>query len=879
MEFATRFDPKEAEPRLYRLWEEGGAFKANAASTREPYTMVIPPPNVTGSLHLGHALNNTLQDILTRYKRMEGYETLYLPGTDHAGIATQTVVEKKLLEEKKNRWELGREEFTKRVWKWKEESGNTILYQLRRLGCSCDWSRTRFTMDEGYSRAVRAVFVSLFKKRLIYKGLAIVNWCPRHLTTLSDLEVINRAQPGKLWHIRYPFKDDPRKSVTVATTRPETMLGDTGVAVHPEDARYKDMIGKTVVLPLMNREIPVVADTFVDRSFGTGAVKVTPAHDSNDFDCARRTGLKAVTVMDGKAKMNDAAGAYKGLDRYECRKRVVADLESQGFLVRTDDHEVPLGHCYRCDTVVEPYLSEQWFVSMQELAAPAVAAVKRGDVRFHPERWSGPYFDWMENIRDWCISRQIWWGHRIPVWYCPKNHATSALEDPTRCLECGDANLKQDENVLDTWFSSALWPFATLGWPDETEDLEKFYPTQVLVTGRDIINLWVARMIVSGLEFRGEKPFTDVVINATIMDDAGQRMSKVKGTGVDPLDLIDAYGADPLRFALAWLTTGTQDLKFGRKLSKQRVEMSRNFVTKLWNASRYVCQKIGDAPSKPPSEGLQDEDRWILSRLSTTSGRVSDALDRYDFSEAAQLLYSFAWDDFCSWYIELSKRRADEPPVRRTLAYALDTLLRLLHPFIPFVTEEIWQKIAQLRGEKRQALIVTPWPEAREAARAADLERRMELVFDAVRAIRDIRNRNSIGPKVALGVVISASDETAAAHLRAGADIIRSQANVEELSIGVNLPKPRFSGTAPCAGFTAYVPLKGKIDIDRERERTRKEIEKTRQQIAQAERQLANDEFCRRKPEMAEEVRQKLEAHRAKLAELEAHVKDLKEGT
>jgi valyl-tRNA synthetase len=869
MDFATRFDPKDAEDRLYRMWEEQDLFTADPSSSREPFAMVLPPPNVTGSLHIGHALNATLQDILARFKRMQGYETLYLPGTDHAGIATQHVVEKELKRaENKSRWDIGREEFLKRVWKWKEQHGNTILYQLRRLGCSCDWSRTRFTMDAGYSRAIRHVFVSLFKKGLIYRGLAIVNWCPKDLTALSDLEVVTRAQPGKLWHIAYPVKGEPGKSITVATTRPETMLGDTAVAVNPDDERYKGLVGKTLLLPLMDREIPVIADLFVDPKFGTGAVKVTPAHDANDFECGKRNGIKAIVVMDEKGVMNDAAGAYRGMDRFEARKRVTADLEAQGLLVKTEDYEVPLGRCYRCDTVLEPWLSEQWFMSMKALAAPAIAAVKQGEVRFHPDRWSKPYLDWMENIRDWCISRQIWWGHRIPVWYCAKNHALAAIEDPTACPECGSKDLRQDDDVLDTWFSSALWPFATLGWPDETPDLEKFYPTQVLVTGRDILNLWVARMIVSGLEFRGESPFVDVVIHATIMDDEGQRMSKSKGTGVDPLELIDLYGADALRFALAWLTTGTQDLKFGKNLSKQRIEMSRNFTTKLWNAARYTSQKIGDATDGTTT----DEDRWILSRLSTTVKSVTAALDRYEFGEAAQFLYKFVWDDFCDWYIELSKRRAEEPAVRQTLARVLDTTLLLMHPFTPFVTEEIWQKLGRPRP-----IMTHSWPDADPRARDEELEKRMELVFEAVRAIREIRNRNTIPPKTALTAILSVPNESAARLLRAGTEIIRDQANVEEISVGMNVAKPRFSATVVTADFAVYVPLKGKIDKKVEVDRSLKEIEKSREQAAQAERQLGNEEFRKRKPALAVEISGKLDALRAKIAGLEAHLQELEE--
>jgi valyl-tRNA synthetase len=871
MDFAIRFDPKEAEDRLYKFWEENGHFTAHANSSREPFTMVIPPPNVTGSLHLGHALNNTLQDILARVKRMEGFETLYLPGTDHAGIATQVMVEKELkATERKTRWDLGRDEFLKRVWIWRETYGNTILTQLRRLGCSCDWTRTRFTMDQGYSRAVRHVFVSLFKKGFIYRGVAIVNWCPACQTALSDLEVEHKDEAGKLWHLRYPVKGEPGRSVTVATTRPETMLGDTGVAVNPEDPRYMDLVGKTLVLPLLNREIPVVADSFVDPKFGTGAVKVTPAHDSNDFECAKRTKLKAIVVINEKGQMTAEAGPYAGLDRFDCRKKVLADLEAQGFLVRTEDYTVPVATCSRSATVIEPYLSEQWFCAMKELAAPAVAAVKRGDIKFHPERWSKLYLDWMENIRDWCISRQIWWGHRIPVWYCANEHVVAAVETPVSCPECGSKELRQDNDVLDTWFSSALWPFATLGWPDETPDLEKFYPTQVLVTARDIINLWVGRMIVSGLEFRGEKPFADVIIHATLMDDKGVRQSKTKKTGVDPLELIEAYGADALRFALAAMTTGTQDLKFGKMMSRQRVENSRNFVTKLWNAARYVAQKIGDTPATPPDTGTTDEDRWILSRLATTVDSVTASLDCYEFGEAAQLLYKFVWDDFCDWYIELSKRRAEEPAARQTLSYVLDTTLRLMHPFTPFFTEEIWQKLG-----RKGSLMKAAWPEAREKLRNRELEKRMALVFETVGAIREVRNRNTIAPKVTLSAVISAKDDATAALLKAGAEIIRDQANLDELSIGVNVAKPKFSATGASTAFTVYVPLEGKIDMKAEVDRTRKEIEKAREQAAQADKQLSNEEFRKRKPDLAREIEEKLSALKAKLAELEAHLREL----
>jgi valyl-tRNA synthetase len=874
MDFSTRFEPKEAEPRLYSYWEAQGCFRPDAESAGEPFTMVIPPPNVTGSLHIGHALNATLQDILARTKRMEGYEVLWLPGTDHAGIATQAVVEKELRKtEKKGRWEIGREAFLDHVWKWKEQYGNTILYQLRRLGSSCDWSRTRFTMDEGYSLAVRRVFVELFKKGLIYRGKRIVNWCPKCRTALSDLEVNTpeTPPPGKLWHIRYPLKDAPARFLVVATTRPETLLGDSAVAVHPEDPRYRDLVGRHAILPLIGRELPVIGDdVLVDPAFGSGVVKVTPAHDPNDFECGRRHKLPQIVVMDEKAEINEHGGPYRGLDRYEARKRIVADLEAQGLIEKTEEHAAPAGTCYRCDTVVEPYLSEQWFCSMKPLAAPAVEAVKKGELRFHPERWSKLYLDWMENIRDWCISRQIWWGHRIPVWTCPAKHAVASVDPVRKCPDCGVEGLRQDEDVLDTWFSSALWPFATLGWPEQTPELEKFYPTQVLVTGRDIINLWVARMAMTGLEFMKGLPFTDVVINSTIMDDEGKRMSKSKGTGVDPLELIEAYGADALRFALAWLTTGTQDLRFGKKFSKQRVEMCRNFVTKVWNAARYAASKIGDAPARAPSEGATEEDRWILSRLAGTAAAVGEALDRYEFGDAAQQLYKFVWDDFCDWYIELSKRRADAPAARQTLHFVLDKTLRLLHPFLPFVTEEIWQKLG-----RKQPLMTCAATDPDHTMRNEALERRMDLVFEAVRAVREVRNRNGLSPKTALSATLSAKDEATAELLRVGLPIVKDQANAGEVGVGVDLPKPRFAAAVVGAAFTVFVPLEGMIDVAAETARTEKELEKARAQAEQYGRQLSNEAFRAKKPALAAEIETKQADLKDRIADLETHLKEL----
>ncbi len=874
MDIATRFDAKEAEPRIYKLWEEAKAFRADPSSPKEPFTIVIPPPNVTGALHLGHALNNSLQDILTRWKRMDGFEALYLPGTDHAGIGTQAVVEKRLLEdEKKSRHDLGREEFLKRVWAWKETYGNTILMQLRRLGCSCDWSRTRFTMDEAYSRAVKFTFVALWKKGLLYRGKRVINWCPRCLTALSDLEVKTKdeGEPGRLWHIKYPVKSEPGKFVIVATTRPETMLGDTAVAVNSKDPRWSWAHGKTLVLPLMNREIPVIKDdVLVEAGFGTGAVKVTPAHDFNDYECGQRNKLPAINVMEPDARINKEGGKYAGLTRAKAREAVVADLEALGLIEKIEDYPVKLGRCDRCNAVVEPYLSDQWFCSMKDLAAPAIAAVKRGDVKFVPERWSKVYLDWMETIRDWCVSRQLWWGHQIPIWHCACGELTGALEAPTACPKCKGTSLRQDEDVLDTWFSSALWPFATLGWPAETPDLGKFYPTQVLVTSRDIINLWVARMIMTGLEFRGRKPFSDVIIHATLMDDKGERQSKGKGTGVDPLEKIDKYGADALRFALAWLTTGTQDIRFGSKMSEERIEMARNFVTKLWNAARFVMTKAWTSEAKAPAaKSLAAPERWILSRLNDVIAGVTASLEAYDFGPAAQQLYTFVWDELCSWYLELTKNRLDDGNVKAVLAHVLEASLRLLHPFCPFVTEEIWQVQRQM-GAKRDALLMkAPWPAADRTRHDETLERGMELVFETVIAVRKARNEYRVPPVEALDAAVSVKDEAAASLLRGCANEVKLLGNLREFGIGVGLARPKGMQPAVAEHLTTYVNLGTHFDPAAEKAKKTKERAETVEAITRAEKQLSNEAFRKNKPDLAAEIDEKLAALKERLAEID----------
>ncbi|MFY9415827.1 MAG: valine--tRNA ligase, partial [bacterium] len=710
---STVYNPRVVEDKWYQYWMEGDYFRPTIDPEQEPFTIVIPPPNVTGALHMGHALDNTIQDVLIRWKRMTGVPTLWLPGTDHAGIATQARVVESLAQEGLTPQDLGREKFLERTWQWKEQYGGRIIEQLKRLGASCDWSRERFTMDEGCSRAVREVFVSLFEKGLIYRGDYIVNWCPQCGTAISDIEVEHEEEEGKLWHFRYPLIDG-EGYVTVATTRPETILGDTAVAVHPEDERYRDLVGKKLVLPGVGRQIPIVADPYVDPEFGSGAVKVTPAHDPNDFLIGLRHGLEQVVVMAPDGTMNENAGKYQGMDRLECREALVADFDREGYLVKVEDHLHAVGHCSRCDTTIEPLLSKQWFVRMKPLAEPALEAVRQGQIRFVPERFTKIYCDWLENIRDWCISRQLWWGHRIPVWYCQDcDEIIASREDLNQCPHCG-GEVEQDPDVLDTWFSSALWPFSTLGWPDDTEDLNYFYPTSVLVTGRDIIFFWVARMIFMGLEFMQEEPFREVLIHGLVLDSQGRKMSKSLGNGIDPLEVIEEYGADTLRFMLMTSTTPGNDMRF----YWERVENCRNFANKIWNASRFALMNLTDFQP----EGIEEDqlaysmaDRWILSRLNRTIARVTEELEEYQLGEAATTLYEFIWGEFCDWYIEMIKPRLyakEDGEGRRTSQYVLwkvlETTLRLLHPFMPFITEEIWQHLPH----GGPSICVAPWPEA-----------------------------------------------------------------------------------------------------------------------------------------------------------------------
>lgn len=845
------YDPKTVEDRWYRYWKEIGAFRAEVNPGEERFSMVIPPPNVTGSLHMGHALDNALQDVLARWKRMQGYNTLWLPGTDHAGIATQIKVEARLREEEGvTRHDLGREAFLERVWSWKEYYRDNIVGQLERLGASCDWSRERFTMDEGCSRAVRTVFVQLFEKGLIYQGNYIVHWCPNCQTTLSDLEVEHVDSDGHLWHIRYPFVDGSGEAV-VATTRPETMLGDTAVAVNPEDERYAHLIGKMVRVPIVNREIPIIADEFVDPKFGTGMVKVTPSHDPNDFEMGQRHNLEQIKVIDLSANMTEAAGPYEGQDRYECRKRLVDDLKAGGWLVKVENHSHAVGHCYRCSTVVEPLLSRQWFVKMKPLAEPAIQVVKEGKVRFVPDRFSKNYLHWMENIRDWCISRQLWWGHRIPVWTCHDcGEVFAATEDPTQCSKCGGSHLEQDPDVLDTWFSSALWPFSTMGWPDKTPELDYFFPTNVLVTGWDIIYFWVARMIFMSLEMQDQPPFSDVIIHGIIRDSLGRKMSKSLGNGIDPLEVIDEYGADALRMTLLTGTAPGNDLRY----YPEKVEASRNFANKVWNASRFALMNLeGFEPDgKPITErALELPDRWILSRYNWAVSEVTRHLNRYDFGEGARTLYDFVWSELCDWYVEIIKPRlyghaGDESRnvAQHVLAYVLSHTVELLHPYMPFITEEIWQHLPH----NGQTIMKATWPTPVAALSDPDAEERMHLIMEVVKAVRNVRAEKNVPPGKDVPA-IALADDNRGAVLQANRAFILSLGRLSGLEVRpADSDKPERAVAAVAAGVSLYVPLADLVDVEAEVERLRKELAETNEQLSRSSARLTNTGFVQKAP-------------------------------
>ncbi len=853
------YEPGQVENKWYEYWRENNYFAPRPDLEGKAFSIVMPPPNVTGSLHLGHALDNTLQDILTRWRRMQGYNALWLPGTDHAGIATQARVEEALAREGLNKYELGREKFLERVWEWKHLYGNRITQQLSLMGSSCDWSRERFTMDEGCSRAVREVFVNLYEKGLIYQGDYIINWCPRCHTAISDIEVEHEDSDGHLWHIRYPLEGED-EFIVVATTRPETMLGDTGVAVHPDDERYQHLIGKKILLPLMNRVIPVFADDYVDKEFGTGAVKVTPAHDPNDFDMGLRHGVEQIAVIDKYGFMNENAGPYQGLDRYACRRQVVKDLEAQGYLLKVEEHRHAVGHCQRCDTVIEPLVSTQWFVKMKPLAEPAIQKVLDGEIKFIPERFTRIYINWMENIRDWCISRQLWWGHRIPVWYCQEcGEIICSKEDPDRCPNCESAELKQDEDVLDTWFSSALWPFSTLGWPDKTRDLDFFYPTTVLVTGRDIIFFWVARMIFSGIEHTGEVPFYDVNIHGLILDAQGRKMSKSLNNGIDPIEVIEKFGADTLRFSLITGVTPGNDVRF----HWDKVENTRNFANKIWNASRFVLMNMeGFEAIKPGLEELSLADRWILSRLQLTIAEVTSLLDKYDLGEAARRLYEFIWDEFCDWYIELAKPRLvnqanprERLVVQNVLRDVLVDILRLLHPFMPFITEEIYQFLPAHSA----TIMLDPWPESKEELIWLAEVEQMQQLMQAIRALRNIRSEFNINPSILIKAIMVVPDEARRQVFMDNQAIFKQMARLEQLELLYELEKkPEQAVSALLSLAEIYVPLEGIIDVEKEIQRLQKELKAAESDLQKAENKLNNQKFLSKAPpEVIEKERSK----------------------
>ena len=870
------YDPKLVESSIYDMWMENDCFKANPDPDKKPYSIVMPPPNVTGQLHMGHALDSTLQDILTRYKRMEGYSALWLPGTDHAGIATQIKVEEELrVKEGKTRYDLGREKFLERVWAWKEKYGSRIVEQQRKLGVSCDWSRSRFTMDEGCSRAVREAFCEMYDKGLIYKGSRIINWCPHCLTALSDAEVEYVDKPGHLWYIRYPLSDGSG-DIVVATTRPETMMGDTGVAVNPNDEKFQHLIGKTCILPIMNREIPIVGDEYCEIGFGTGAVKMTPAHDPNDFEVGLRHNLDVIRVIADNGTINENGGKYNGMDRYECRKALVKDLEEQGYLVKTEPYSHNVGTCYRCHNDVEPLISAQWFVKMKPLAEEAIRVVKDGTIKFVPERFSKTYLNWMENVHDWCISRQLWWGHQIPAWYCDEcGHINVSREDPTKCEKCGCTHLTRDEDVLDTWFSSGLWPFSTLGWPDlDSEDLKYWYPTTDMVTGYDIIFFWVARMVVSGMEQMKKEPFKTVFIHGLVRDDKGRKMSKSLGNGIDPLEMAEKYGADALRFNLITGNSPGNDMRF----YVEKCEAMRNFANKIWNASRYVLMNLTvEETGLPDAADLEIEDKWVLTKLNTLIKEVTENMDAYELGVASAKVYDFIWDTYCDWYIELTKARLygenekSKLAAQKVLVYVLDQFLRLLHPFMPFITEEIWQAIPH----EGKFLMLADWPKYDESLNFGAEAAHMESVMNAIRSIRNRRAEMNVPPsKKSTLYVVSDKGEI----FRQGEGFICRLAYADKVIICENDPEGHENMVCVVTNDAKlYIPLEELIDFEKELARLEKEKANCLKQIAMFEGKLSNEAFVSRAPEKVEaEQREKLEKNRALLAQLEESEKRLR---
>ena len=872
-ELPKAYDPVRVEDSIYRMWEEKGYFRADPGSKKKPYSIVIPPPNITGVLHMGHALNNTLQDILIRFKRMQGFEAEWMPGTDHAGIATQNVVEKKLSKGGIKRQDLGRDKFVEEVWKWREEYGSTIIKQLKKLGCSCDWERARFTMDSGLSEAVLDVFIKLYEKGLIYRGNYIINWCPRCQTALSDEESQHKDIEGMLYYIKYPIAGSDKDHVVVATTRPETMLGDVAVAVNPKDKRYKGLKDKALILPLLNRKLKIIYDPLVDMKFGTGALKVTPAHDPVDFELGLKHKLEQINIMNGDATVNLPDTDYHGMDRFEAREAIIEDLKGRGLFIKSEAHRHAVRHCYRCHTMIEPRLSPQWFVKMKPLAAPAIKAVKKGRIKFYPVRWTKVYLDWMNNIRDWCISRQIWWGHRIPVYYCLDCGGIMVSKTkPERCGKCGSMKIEQDSDVLDTWFSSWLWPFSTFGWPEDTPALRRFYPTDSLVTAQEIIFFWVARMIMAGMEFMGDIPFKNVYIHGTVRDAKGTKMSKSLGNVIDPLDMIAKYGTDALRFSVISITAQGQDVF----LSESKFELGRNFANKLWNASRFILMNLkedrinADLCVLFKEEKLSLPEKWILSRLYSTIKYVEECLDGYRFNEAANGIYEFVWHEFCDWYIEIAKASISEKTTQVILYKVLEKSLRILHPFMPFITEEIWQILPRSKDAAGDSIMIQPWPHIQKDVISADAEAGMRRLIDIITAVRNIRSAWNIEPKLEVKALINVHEKKEEPFLSDNSEFIKKLSKLSELKIG-KMRKPENSAVTVMRGLEVYIPLEGLIDFEKEKERLKKEEARISNEISAISGRLKDKNFTGKAPE---EV---VEKQRARKAELESQVEKIKD--
>ena len=891
------YNPRVVEEKWYSFWTEKGYFAASTKSKKKPFTIVIPPPNITGSLHIGHALNNTLQDILVRYKRMKGYEALWVPGTDHAGIATQTVVERELRKEGIMRSDMDREEFEDRVWRWKGQYGKTIVQQLKRLGASCDWSRERFTMDEGFSLAVREAFVRLYDEGLIYRGYYLVNWCPRCETALSDLEVIRETTNGKLYYIRYPFAPNGKKTkemrfIVVATTRPETMMGDTAVAVNPKDGRYKGTVGKKIMLPVVNRFIPVIADEDVDIEMGTGALKITPAHDFADFEIGNKHNLPRIQVIDFRGVMNENAGKYAGLDRFNCRSSIVRDFEEEGLLEKVEDYQIQLGKCYRCGTVVEPMLSLQWFIRTRPLAGPALAAVEEGKTKIIPEGWNNTYFEWMRNIRDWCVSRQIWWGHRIPAWFCTQcDEITVSVQEPVRCGKCGSTDLRQEEDVLDTWFSSGLWPFAVFGWPRQTEELQTFYPTTVLVTSFDILFFWVARMMMMGIRFMGDVPFRDVYIHALVRDEKGEKMSKTRGNVIDPLEIMDDFGADALRFSLTALASQGRDIR----LSLPVIEGYRNFMNKIWNASRFVLMNLDNERTSPWSVSefdlnLSVPDKWIITKLNMTIKELEESFDHYEFDKAARIIYQFIWGDFCDWYIEIVKPalygndKEAKTRVQSILVNVLSSVLQILSPIAPFITEEIYKKLREFGfnlqtpdGNYAESIAISSYPSFNCDQIHEEAYREIEFVKEVIVAIRNLRAVVGLHPTDRVKVLLRPDNEKFLERVRRNDEIIIKLAGASSLEFSKN-GKPKKSVAQVIDGMEVFLPVEGLINIEKEIQRIMREIEKVNRDMVTSKNKLSNSNFLDRAPdEVVEKEREKFEELSLKKKKMEDVLQKLSE--